>query len=130
MRYGTVFALCGLAIAPTEAEGRTADVAPQVVATLPATGSSVPAGMREIRATFSQPMSRSGMSVTQIEGCAVPTPSGPPRFSPDGRQFILPVRLRAGTLYCVSFNSDKFKNFRNVQGVSARPYVLRFATAR
>jgi len=102
---------------------------PVVVKTVPAAGSTdVDPGLKEIRVTFSKQMSESGYSWTG-GGDTFPETTGNPHFVDDGRTGVLPVKLEAGKTYVVGANSRSFRNFKDIDGRSAMPYLIVFRTA-
>ena len=99
---------------------------PRVVKAVPGNGATdVDPGLREIRVTFDQNMSRGASWVGG--GPTFPKTRGKQRWL-NPRTCVLPVKLEPNHDYWLSINSDKFKNFRNTRGEAARPYPISFAT--
>lgn len=102
--------------------------APRIVSSSPKPGATdVDPGLAEITVTFDQDM-EGGMSWT----------GGGPEFPPsapgkraewrDKRTCVMPVKLVAGHRYRVGINSQSYRNFRSVAGVSANPTAIVFTT--
>jgi hypothetical protein len=58
-----------------------------------------------------------------------PETTGEPKYLGDARTCVLPVKLQSGKFYAIWLNSDKFKNFKDVSGRPAVPYLLTFFTS-
>jgi len=102
--------------------------APQVVSTTPTRDQKdVDPGLKEIRVKFDQPMDHGGQSIVG-GGPTFPKIIDKTRWI-DAQTLIIPVRLEADHQYRLGFNSQSFKNFTNVQGSPAVPYLLQFHTA-
>ena len=104
-------------------------LAPVVVKTIPEAGSKdVPAGEYEIKVTFSKDMTDQSWSwSTAWENSDAPI-IGKRHYDADHRTCVLKVKLAAGKTYGWWLNSQKFHNFRDVQGHPAVPYLLTFKT--
>ena len=103
-------------------------VAPTVVHTDPASGARfVDADTSELRVTFDQPMD-AGYSFVG-GGPAFPEVTGQPEWI-TATTIVLPVKLEPDRQYRLSINSDRHRNFRGINGLSAVPYPLSFRTAR
>jgi RNA polymerase sigma-70 factor (ECF subfamily) len=115
---------------PAAAAGPFEGLPPVVVATSPACGEAgVDPALAEIRATFSLPMAtRRAWSWVVADEAAFPRVTGQPRFLPDGRTCVLPVKLAPGRTYRIWINSARHTGFRARQGAPARPYLLYFRT--
>lgn len=101
--------------------------APKVVQTVPEAGAvDVPLTVTEIRVTFDQDMSQGGFSFAG-GGDDFPEVTGRPHWI-DARTCVLPVKLKSGWEYHLSFNSTRARNFKNLAGESAEPYPLTFKT--
>ena len=109
--------------------GRSAlAAAPKVVETVPANGDQkVDPGLREIRVTFDQDMSRGGYSWVG-GGPTYPKSRGKPRWV-NARTCVLPIRIMPNHEYWLSVNNNKFKNFRSASGQPAIPHPISFKTA-
>jgi hypothetical protein len=104
---------------------------PVVIQTIPESGAAdVDPGLTEIRATFSKPMLDGSWSWTIWGEENFPELAGQPRYLDDGRTCVLPVRLKAGTLYATWLNSDYHQDFKDREGRPAVPYLLIFQTRR
>ena len=55
---------------------------------------------------------------------------GQPHYLQDRKTCVLKVRLEPGRTYVIWFNSEKFRNFRDTDGLSAIPYLLVFETRK
>jgi serine/threonine protein kinase len=120
------------ASSPTSSPASTAapePVAPNVVATEPAEGATVPAGPFKLKVTFDQRMTADTYSFVVIQGIAFPPCQMAPKISADGMTFSVDCTLAAGTHYALSFNGGSYMNFKNEVGVAAVPSVLHFSTA-
>ncbi len=99
---------------------------PRVVKAEPDNGDvGVDPGLKEIRVTFDQAMSRGGMSV--VGGGESYPVQGKPRWL-TSRTISLSVRLEPDHDYWLSINNDRFRNFTNRKGESAVPYPIAFRT--
>lgn len=104
---------------------------PVVVRTLPVAGATdVDPGLTEIRGTFSKPMRDGSWSWSSWSEQAYPKASGQPRFLPDGRTCVLPVKLEPGRFYALWLNSDTAKHFQDTNGTPSVPYLLSFTTGQ
>jgi hypothetical protein len=102
---------------------------PVVVKTVPEAGvSDVDPGTTEIRVTFSQPMRDGSWSWSTASKETFPETTGKPRYLPDRRTGVLPVKLERGKTYAIWLNSQRFRNFRGANGEPAVPYLLVFKT--
>lgn len=87
--------------------------------TVPQAGSKdVPAGIVEIRVTFSKTMTDQSWSEL----------IGKPRYKADQRICVLKVKLKQHKTYRYWLNSEKFQCFQDQQGRSAVPYLLALKT--
>ncbi len=106
-----------------------ATLPPSVVQTWPAAGTTdVDPSLKEIRVQFSKDMADGRWSWVQVSSDTFPTPNGDPRYAADKRNCTLPVSLKPDMTYVVWVNSDRYTNFRDVQGLVAVPYQLAFHT--
>jgi RNA polymerase sigma-70 factor (ECF subfamily) len=112
------------------AEGTTLETArPVIVKTVPEAGSAdVDPGMTEIKATFSKEMAPGSWSWTRESQESFPKMEGQPKYLPDKRTCVLPVKLEPGMTYVIWLNSNKFGNFKDASGRPAIPYLLVFKT--
>jgi len=117
-------AAASLAFAP----GAYAADPPKVISTFPPTEAVVPAGIQQISITYDRPMMASWSFVTGGEK-SMPEIDGGPSLSDDKRTISVPVKLRPNSTYVIWMNSDRYKNFKDEQGVSATPYRLTFTTS-
>jgi hypothetical protein len=101
--------------------------APKVVTTFPANGSKVPPSVAELKVTYDHRMAASWSFATGGEK-AFPEVEGPPSLSDDAITISLPVRLAPNQTYVVWLNTERYKNFKGVDGMSAEPYRLTFST--
>jgi beta-lactamase regulating signal transducer with metallopeptidase domain len=111
---------------PPASAGAAAGPAPQIVSTEPAfNAKEVDPSVAVLRVTFDQDMAQS-FSWTGGPP-AFPETAGAPRWV-DKRTCELPVKLEAGRVYRVGFNSKSHQNFKSEAGVPTPPKVLAFAT--
>ncbi|MHC4404434.1 MAG: Ig-like domain-containing domain [Planctomycetota bacterium] len=102
---------------------------PVVVETFPQTGAAdVDTAISEIRVTYSEPMMDGSWSWTQASEDTYPETTGEPHYLEDGKTCVLPVKLQPGKTYAIWLNSERFKNFKDVSGRPAEPYLLQFTT--
>jgi hypothetical protein len=104
-----------------------AQVAPKVVATFPRNGSKVPPSVAELKVTYDHRMAASWSFATGGEK-AFPEVEGVPSLSDDAITISLPVRLAPNQTYVVWLNTERYKNFKGEDGMSAEPYRLTFST--
>jgi len=103
---------------------------PVVTRTVPEAGSTdVDPKLTEIEVTFSKKMRNGAWSWVVVSEDSWPTKRGEPRYLRDRRTCVLPVRLEPGKTYAVAINSERFKNFEDLGGRPALPYVLVFRTS-
>jgi hypothetical protein len=101
---------------------------PKVVKTIPENGAKdIDPILKELRVVFDQPMSPGGMSVVGGGPKFPKFTDDDPRWE-DQRTFILKWELEPGHEYSLSLNSDRFTNFRGVNGEPAVPFPLSFRT--
>jgi len=104
--------------------------APVVVKTVPVAGATdVDPALTEIKVTYSKAMQDGSWSWSTWGEENYPETTGDPRYLPDGRTCVLPVKLQPRKFYAIWLNSDKFKNFTDTSGRAAVPYLLTFTTA-
>jgi len=102
---------------------------PVVVKTIPVAGATgVDPGLTEIRVTYSKAMGTRSWSWSTWGQENFPETTGQPRYLPDERTCVLPVKLEPNKFYATWLNSDKFKNFKDRSGRPAVPYLLTFTT--
>jgi RNA polymerase sigma factor (sigma-70 family) len=102
-----------------------------VVKTVPPTGAiDVDPGLTEIQATYSREMADGSWSWTQGSAETFPKLTGKPHYLKDRRTCVLPVKLEPGKTYAIGLNSQRFHNFRDVNGDPATPYSLIFRTKK
>lgn len=103
---------------------------PVVVKTVPQSGDTQvdAAKVKEIRVTFSKDMIVQSWSWSQISDETFPKITGKIRYEKDKRTCTAPVSLEPGHTYVIWLNSQKFGNFKDVDGHSAVPYLLVFET--
>ncbi len=113
-----------------EDNGQTvAGLPPVVVETWPVSGTrDVEPGVAEIRVRFSKEMADGSWSWSTAWQESTPESVGPPHYLADHRTCVMKVRLEPGQTYAWWLNSDKFKNFTDLAGRSAVPYLLIFQT--
>jgi peroxiredoxin len=101
---------------------------PVVVSTSPKTfADDVEPSLGEITVTFDQTMMDRSWSWTG-GGETFPKMGGQPTYDQGRTTCSLPVKLEPGKVYWVGINSPDYQNFRSASGVSARQYVILFAT--
>jgi RNA polymerase sigma factor (sigma-70 family) len=84
--------------------------------------------LREIRVTFSKPMIDKSWSWTSGNVYAFPKADGPIHYEKDRRTCVMPVKLEPGKTYVMGINSERFHNFKDVDGRPASPYLVAFRT--
>jgi len=106
-------------------------VPPAVVKTVPEAGADgVNPKLTEIKVTFSKDMQDGGWSWATLSKESFPNMDGKPKYLPDKRTCVLPVKLEPGKTYAMWVNSEKFDNFKDTEGRSAVPYLLVFRTKK
>ena len=87
--------------------------------------------LKEITVTFSKDMTDRSWSIPQTTPDEnYPESAGEIHYLPDKRTCVMPVKLQPGRTYVVWFNTPKFQNFRDVNRLSAIPYLLVFETKK
>lgn len=105
------------------------DLPPVVIKIEPKVGATdVDPGLREIRVTFSKKMSDKTWSWTEGSKYAVPRLDGKIHHERDERTCVMPVKLEPGKTYVMGINSERHRNFKDVDGHPALPYLLVFRT--
>ncbi|MSR31763.1 MAG: hypothetical protein EXR99_09685 [Gemmataceae bacterium] len=114
------------------AQDNLADFRPVVVKTAPSAGSeSVDPALTEIQVVFSRKMLDKSWSVVQINPDLFPKTQGQGAYSPDGKTFLLKVKLEPGKTYALWFNQGvRFDKFKDSEGKAAVPYLLYFQTKK
>jgi hypothetical protein len=117
---------------PVQAGEPSMDSAPPVVVqTFPVAGAThVDPTATEIRVTFSKPIRDGDWSWTAWNECVLPEKAGEPRYLPDRRTCVLPVKLKPETLYAAWLNKGEAISFKDTNDVPAVPYLLTFVTGR
>jgi serine/threonine protein kinase/tetratricopeptide (TPR) repeat protein len=106
-----------------------AGLPPVVVETWPISGTrDVQPGETEIRVRFSKEMADGGWSWSTAWENSTPETVGQIYYEPDQRTCVLKAKLEPGRTYAWWLNSDKFKNFTDLAGRPAVPYLLIFHT--
>lgn len=101
--------------------------APKVVASFPADGGVVPAGVLMLKITFDQPMQPDAWSYGRSDQGAFPDCLAQPRLLADGRSFVLMCQVAPHKDYAIAINAPA--DFASSKGRSARSSLLRFSTA-
>jgi Bacterial Ig-like domain len=105
------------------------DLPPVVVNIEPAVGATdVDPGLRELRVTFSKKMRDKNWSWTEGNVYSVPKLDGTVHYEYDQRTCVMPVKLEPGKTYVLGINSERFRNFKDVGGQPALPYLMVFHT--
>lgn len=122
--------IIALAFAAEQTKPSVKSMPPVVVKTVPEAGrTNVDANnVKEIRVTFSKPMTDRSWSWSQISDETMPKITGDVHYDADGRTCVAPVSLEPGKTYVLWLNSAKFGNFKDENGHSAVPYLLVFET--
>ena len=106
-----------------------AGLPPVVVETWPVSGArDVEPGVVEIRVRFSKEMADGGWSWSTAWENSTPETIGPIHYEPDQRTCVMKAKLEPGRTYAWWLNSNKFKNFTDLAGRPAVPYLLIFQT--
>ncbi len=84
--------------------------------------------LREIRVTFSKPMIDQSWSWVSGNVYATPKADGKIHYEKDRRTCVMPVKLEPGKTYVLGINSERFHNFKDVDGRPASPYLVAFRT--
>ena len=87
-------------------------------------------GLREIRVTFSKKMKDKSWSWTEGNVYAVPKLDGKIHYEHDQRTCVMPVKLEPGKTYVLGINSERFRNFKDVEGHPRIAVLLVFHTRR
>ncbi len=102
---------------------------PVVVKTIPRAGETgVDPALNELQVTFSKDMQDASWSWVQQDPESFPE-SGTPKYLPDHRTCVLPVKLAPGKSYVIWLNDQRFTNFRDASGRPAVSYLLTFSTS-
>jgi RNA polymerase sigma-70 factor (ECF subfamily) len=103
---------------------------PVVVQTIPMSGATdVDPSLSEIKVTFSKEMHVTSWSWVQISADTFPDLIGKPYYMEDRRTCVANVKLQPGKTYVIWFNSEDYRNFRDLPGHPAVPYLLVFETS-
>jgi hypothetical protein len=106
-----------------------AEQLPVVVETQPLSGArDVKPGVTEIRVRFSKEMADGGWSWSTAWENSTPETVGQIHYETDQRTCVLQAKLEPGRTYAWWLNSNKFKNFTDLAGQPAVPYLLIFQT--
>jgi RNA polymerase sigma-70 factor (ECF subfamily) len=85
-------------------------------------------GLREIRVTFSKRMKDQNWSWVTYSRDMFPNVEGKIHYETDRRTCVLPVKLEPGKTYWIGINSERFQNFKDLDGRPALPYQVVFRT--
>ena len=99
---------------------------PKVVASFPADGAQVDAGVLIIKLVFDQAMTAEGWSYGKSEGGAFPACLAKPRLLADQRTFVLLCTVAAHQAYALEVNASPA--FLSAGGRVAKPTRLTFST--
>jgi serine/threonine protein kinase len=106
-----------------------ASLPPVVVRTTPISGTrDVAPGIVELSVTFSKDMVDESWSWCTAWDDSMPETIEQAHYLADHRTCVIKARLEPGRTYATWLNSDKFENFRGVDGSPALPYLLIFET--
>jgi RNA polymerase sigma-70 factor (ECF subfamily) len=120
---------CVLAM-PSNADQTVDSLPPVVVKTIPESGTKdVPAGITEIRITFSKDMADRSWSFCEPWAGANAAMIDGPAYQSDKRTVVVKVRLEPAKTYAYWLNTERFQNFRDQTGNPAVPYLLVFQTS-
>jgi RNA polymerase sigma-70 factor (ECF subfamily) len=130
MTFGIPVFLACTAILAAPAGPSMESAPPVVVNSIPIAGSAdIDPNLTEIRATFSKPMQDLSWSWATWSKESFPEMTGKPKYLPDQRTCVLPVKLEPGKFYAVWVNSERHRNFKDSHGIPALPYLITFQTA-
>ena len=105
------------------------DLPPVVINIEPKVGArDVDPGLREIRVTFSKKMRDKSWSWTEGNVYSVPKLDGTIHYEYDQRTCVMPVKVEPDKTYVLGINSERFRNFKDIDGHPALPYLLVFHT--
>jgi hypothetical protein len=106
------------------------DLPPVVIAIEPNVGAKDvdPTLVKEIRVTFSKKMKDKMWSWTEGSKYAVPKSAGTIHYEKGQRTCVMPVKLEPGKTYVLGINSERFRNFKDMEGRPALPYLVVFHT--
>jgi RNA polymerase sigma factor (sigma-70 family) len=93
---------------------------------LGATG--VDPALREIRVTFSKRMKDQNWSWVTYDPDMFPKVDGKIHYEKDRRTCVLPVKLEPDKTYWIGISSERFHNFKDLNGRPALPYIVAFRT--
>jgi hypothetical protein len=99
---------------------------PKVVASFPAEGADVAAGVLAIKLVFDQAMTAEGWSYGRAENDEFPSCLAKPRLLADKRTFVLLCTVAAHKSYAIQINAAPA--FLGSNGRLATPSILRFST--
>lgn len=107
-----------------------ASLPPSIIRTIPTCGDTEVDALTvsRISVTFSKDMRDGSWSWAQMSKDHFPTFAGRPRYLEDKRTCIVDVRLEPGKTYVIRLNSPNHRNFKDLDGHSAMPYLLVFRT--
>jgi hypothetical protein len=121
----SIFTLAFLLFFWTLVSAQSTEVAPKIISTIPEFGDcNVDPELKEVILKFDQDMS-GGMSVVDTKNTPV---SKARAYWIDKRTCAIPVKLFPDKLYSLAFNSSRFTNFRNLNGIPLNPDELYFKT--
>jgi RNA polymerase sigma-70 factor (ECF subfamily) len=125
----SIAVLCAFSAAADEVEVSVNSMPPVIVKTIPEAGATdVDPATTEIRAVFSKPMMTGNYSWVRTGKETFPETTGKPRFEPDEKTCILPVKLQPGKTYVIWLNQGKFASFMDKGSRRSVPYLLVFQT--
>jgi hypothetical protein len=127
---GIVGLVCCLCAGTARTDELTPEnVPPVVVNTAPQAGAlDVDPKLKTIEVSFSKDMRSDSWSWAIASQTQFPKLDGKPHCLPDRRTCVLPVQLEPGRTYALWLNNEKNRDFKDLGGRSAVPYLLVFRT--
>src|SRR5580658_8132182 len=123
---GSIVAVRALAQTPVPTPNPPPSV--KVVTIIPNDGAiDVDPATKQLRVTFNQPMDTRGYSFVEDGSDTYPGTAALPYWL-DDTTCVLPIALKPDHDYWLSLNSDRFQNFRTVQGQPLPPDPIEFHT--
>jgi hypothetical protein len=101
---------------------------PRLVASFPAEGQAVAAGVVILKLTFDQQMEPTSFDLAAAPPAQAPDCLKTPRLLDGGKTFVLLCRTHPGQPYALALNAGGAGGFANLGGVRAPPATLAFTT--
>lgn len=107
------------------------ELPPVVIKTIPTSGEqNVAPSLKELQIIFSKKMTDKSWSLVKVNDESFPKINGSIRYLEDQKTLVVPLQLEPNKDYIIWVNSEGYQNFKDINGKSAVPYLLKFHTKK